>query len=232
MMKKVIKMPLETHEIETRHNPTFSVIWMHGLGADNQDFIPIVDELNLPSHLAIRFIFPNAPLIPVTINGGYVMRAWYDILNNDLSQREDSQGLRNSQQEIEKLIEKENQRGIATNKIILAGFSQGAAMTLQTGLRYPEKLAGLLCLSGYLPLVEQFSTEKNLNNQTTPIFIAHGLMDDIVPLERAQHSKDILLSQNHNVSWKTYTMGHSVCAEEIKDIALWLQEIINTNYLT
>src|SRR4030081_1797063 len=150
---------LETIQIETAPNPTVSVIWMHGLGADGSDFVPIVRELDLTGCPAIRFIFPHAPTMPVTVNGGYVMRAWYDVLGSDLARSEDEKGLRASQTAIEQLIAQEKSRGIAANRIVLAGFSQGCAMTLQTGLRHPEKLAGLLCLSGYLPIHTSVATE-------------------------------------------------------------------------
>ena len=183
---------LETIQIESAPNPTVSVIWMHGLGADGADFVPIVQELDLSGCPGIRFIFPHAPTMPVTINGGYVMRAWYDILGTDLSKREDEAGLRKSQAAIEALIAQEKSRGIAADRIILAGFSQGCAMTLQTGLRHPEKLAGLLCLSGYVPINATLAAERNAANQNTPIFMAHGRGDPIIPIDRAEKSRDLL----------------------------------------
>ncbi|HEX2531138.1 MAG TPA: dienelactone hydrolase family protein, partial [Burkholderiaceae bacterium] len=183
-------MPLlETIQIDTAPNPTVSVIWMHGLGADGSDFVPIVRELDLAGCPAIRFVFPHAPVMPVTINGGYVMRAWYDILGTDLVRREDEAGLRRSQAAIEQLIVQEKERGIAAGRIVLAGFSQGCAMALQTGLRHPEKLAGLLCLSGYVPLYGTVSEERSTANQDTPVFMAHGRADPIVPIERAEMSR-------------------------------------------
>ena len=217
---------LETIQIETAPNPTASVIWMHGLGADGNDFVPIVRELNLTGCPAIRFIFPHAPTMPVTINGGYVMRAWYDILGADLTRREDESGLRKSQKSIEDLIANEKARGIPAERIILAGFSQGCAMTLQTGLRYPEKLAGLICLSGYLPLHTAVPEERNAANQAMPIFMAHGEIDPVVPFQRAEQSREILKALDYNIEWHQYPMQHSVCIEEIEAIGDWLCKTI------
>jgi phospholipase/carboxylesterase len=217
---------LETIQIETGPNPTVSVIWMHGLGADGHDFVPIVRELDLAGCPAIRFVFPHAPMMPVTINNGYVMRAWYDILGVDIARREDEAGLRKSQAMIERLIEQEKARGIPANRIILAGFSQGCAMTLQTGLRYPEKLAGLLCLSGYLPLHTTVMAERHAANNDTPIFLAHGRGDPVIPIVRAEQSRDILNSLGYAIEWHEYMMPHSVCAEEIDDISAWLKRVL------
>jgi len=217
---------LETIQIETAPNPTVSVIWMHGLGADGNDFVPIVRELNLTGCPAIRFVFPHAPTMPVTINGGYVMRAWYDILGTDLIRREDETGLRKSQKSIEDLIANEKAHGIPANRIILAGFSQGCAMTLQTGLRYPEKLAGMICLSGYLPLHTLVAEERNPANQATPIFMAHGEIDPVVPFPRAEQSREILKGLGYNIEWHQYTMQHSVCIEEIEEIGNWLRKVL------
>ena len=217
---------LDTIELESAPNPTVSVIWMHGLGADGNDFVPIVKELNLHGCPAIRFIFPHAATIPVTINGGYVMRAWYDILGTDIAKREDEAGLRLSQKSIEQLIERENARGIPANRIILAGFSQGCAMALQVGLRYPEKLAGLLCLSGYVPLRDVVSNEIHSANHDTPIFLVHGRADPVIPLQRAVQSRDLLLELGYKLEWHEYMMQHSVCEEEIADISTWLQKVL------
>jgi phospholipase/carboxylesterase len=217
---------LETIQIETAPNPTASVIWLHGLGADGSDFVPIVRELDLTGCPPIRFVFPHAPTMPVTINNGYVMRAWYDILGVDLVRREDEAGLRKSQQAVEKLIEQEKSRGIAANRIILAGFSQGCAMTLQTGLRYPEKLAGLLCLSGYLPIHTTIPDERHSANHDTPIFMAHGRGDPVVAIDRAEKSRDILRSLGYKVDWHEYMMPHSVCAEEVEDIGEWMRRVL------
>ena len=219
-------MTLETIQIETTPNPTVSVIWLHGLGADGNDFVPIVRELDLTGCPPIRFIFPHAPVMPLTINNGYVMRAWYDILGTDLSRREDESGLRKSQALVEYLIEEEKARGIPASRILLAGFSQGCAMTLQTGLRYPEKLAGLLCLSGYLPLHTLVPDERHKANQHTPIYLAHGRSDPVIPIDRAEKSRDILRSLGYQVEWHEYMMPHSVCEEEIEDISAWLKRIL------
>lgn len=217
---------LESIQIETAPNPTASVIWLHGLGADGSDFVPIVRELDLTGCPAIRFVFPHAPTMPVTINNGYVMRAWYDILGVDLAKREDEAGLRKSQELVERLIAQEKSRGIAANRIVLAGFSQGCAMTLQTGLRHPEKLAGLLCLSGYLPIHATVPNERHSANHETPIFLAHGRGDPVVPIDRAEKSRDILKELGYQVEWHEYMMPHSVCAEEIEDIGAWMRRIL------
>ena len=217
---------LDTIQIESAPNPTAAVIWLHGLGADGSDFVPIVRELDLSGCPAIRFVFPTAPTMPVTINGGYVMRAWYDILEQDLVRREDEAGLRASQLQIDALIEAEKARGISADRIVLAGFSQGCAMTLQTGLRYPEKLAGLICLSGYLPLRETVPAERSAANQQTPIFMAHGRMDPVVVIERAEKSRDILRDLGYQIEWTEYPMQHSVCAEEVDAIGKWLTQVL------
>ncbi len=217
---------LETLERETAPNPTRAVIWLHGLGADGNDFAPIVPELRLPASPGIRFVFPHAPVQPVTINGGLPMRAWYDIRNSDLAQREDAQGIRQSQLAVQALIARENARGIATRHIVLAGFSQGCAMTLQAGLRLEEPLAGLVGLSGYLPLADTLADEAHPANHKTPIFLAHGTHDPVVPLQRAQDSCKQLIDQGYDVCWNTYPMPHSVCAEEIQDIADFLRRVL------
>jgi phospholipase/carboxylesterase len=219
-------MTLETIEIESGPNPTVAVIWMHGLGADGGDFVPIVRELDLTGCPAIRFVFPHAPTMPVTINGGYVMRAWYDILGTDLVKREDEGGLRKSQAMINELIEKEIARGIPADHIILAGFSQGCAMALQTGLRYHEKLAGLLCLSGYVPLSTLVEAERHESNQATSIFQAHGRGDNVIPIIRAEQSRDLLKLLGYEVEWHEYMMPHSVCPEEVDDIGAWLRRVL------
>ena len=214
---------LETVEISTGESPSAAVIWMHGLGADGNDFVPIVRELDLSGCPPIRFVFPHAETMPVTINNGYVMRAWYDILGMDLVRREDEAGLRKSQQQIEQLIARENERGIPASRIILAGFSQGCAMTLQTGLRYPEKLAGLICLSGYLPLSSLIKDERHQANLQTPIFMAHGRGDPVVQIGRAEASRELLKELGHPIDWREYMMPHSVCEEEIDDIGAWMR---------
>src|SRR5450830_995551 len=200
---------LETIKLASEATPTVSIIWMHGLGADGNDFVPLVKELDLRGCPGIRFIFPSAGTMPVTINNGYVMRAWYDILVSDLVRREDESGLRASQAQIEALVAREKARGIPADRIILAGFSQGCAMALQTGLRHPEKLAGLMCLSGYLPLRETVPAERSAANQQTPIFMAHGRMDPVVVIERAEKSRDILRDLGYQIQWTEYPMQHS-----------------------
>lgn len=219
---------LETVEIESGANPTAAIIWMHGLGADANDFVPIVKELDLRNCPTIRFVFPNAPQIPVTLNGGYIMRAWYDIAaaGTDINKREDEAGLRLSQQQIEALIARENARGIATDKIILAGFSQGCAMSLQTGLRHPQKLAGIMGLSGYVPLADKVGEERHAANQNTSIFLVHGTVDPVIPIQRAQQSRDLLISLGYPVEWHDYWMQHSVAPQEIIDIGNWLRKVL------
>jgi Predicted esterase len=224
--RTLMSAPLETIQIDTAPNPTASVIWLHGLGADGSDFVPIVRELDLSGCPPIRFIFPTAPTMPVTINGGYVMRAWYDIFAPDLVRREDEPGLRASQAAIETLIAQERARGIPSERILLAGFSQGCAMTLQTGLRHPERLAGLMCLSGYLPLAATIEAERHGANHDTPIFMAHGTMDPVVVLERAVKSRELLTQLGHKVEWHDYPMQHSVCGEEVEDIGAWLTKVL------
>ncbi len=217
---------LECIEMETGPNPGRAVIWLHGLGADGNDFAPLVPELKLQDMPPIRFVFPHAPVRPVTINNGMSMRAWYDIFAPDLVRREDDPGLRQSEQDIKALIARENERGVPTEKIVLAGFSQGCAMTLQTGLRLDQKLAALVGLSGYLPLAATVAAERHPANQDTPIFLAHGVMDPVVTLPRAEASHQALLDMGYPVTWKTYSMPHSVCLEEIEDIAAFLRRVL------
>ena len=217
---------LENIEIETAPNPTVAVIWMHGLGADGNDFVPMVRELDLAGLPPIRFVFPHADQIPVTVNGGYVMRAWYDITNADLVRREDEAGLRRSQLQVEALIAREKARGIKADRIILAGFSQGCAMTLQTGLRHPEKLAGLMCLSGYLPLSATVAAERTEESLDTPILMVHGSSDGVIPIARAEQSRDLLESMGYQVEWHAYPMQHSLCQQEVADIGAWLKKVL------
>ena len=217
---------LETIQVDTGPNPTVSVIWLHGLGASGDDFVPIVRELDLSGLPPIRFIFPHAPSMPVTVNNGYVMRAWYDIVGADLSRREDEKGLRASQAMVEELIAAEKARGVPAERIVLAGFSQGCAMTIQTGLRHPEKLAGLLCLSGYVPLNATIAAERHPANQQTPVFLAHGRGDQVIPIIRAEQSRDLLKSLGYDVEWHEYTMPHSVCQEEVADIGAWFRRVL------
>ena len=217
--------PLQAIEIETRPNPSHSVIWMHGLGADGSDFVPIVRELKLPP-LGIRFIFPHAPMRPVTINGGFVMRAWYDIVVQDLGRQEDERGIRDSQELVGQLIEKEIGRGIPANRIVLAGFSQGGVITLQAGLRYSKRLAGLLALSCYLPLAATLEKERSAANQDVPLFIGHGTTDDIVPLKRGTDARDALAKLGYKPEFHQYPMPHSVHPDEIADIGAWFQRTL------
>jgi phospholipase/carboxylesterase len=217
---------LQNIEIETAPNPTAAIIWLHGLGADGNDFVPLVRELDLKGLGGIRFVFPHAKTIPVTINGGYIMRAWYDITGAELTRREDESGLRDSQRDVEALIAREKARGIPASRIILAGFSQGCAMTLQTGLRHPEKLAGMLCLSGYLPLNEKVTHERTEESIDTPVFMAHGRQDHVVPFIRAEQSRDILKDLGYTIEWHEYPMQHSLCFEEVQDISAWLKKVL------
>jgi phospholipase/carboxylesterase len=217
---------LETVELETAPRPRVAVIWMHGLGADGHDFPPIVPELGLGAAPGARFVFPHAPRRPVTINNGMVMRAWYDVLALDGPRREDEAGLRESQRQIEALIEREQARGIPAARIVLAGFSQGGAMALQTGLRHPERLAGLLALSCYLPLADRLPAEASPASRGVPIFMAHGTGDDLIPVARARRSRDVLAALGHPVEWREYPMPHAVCPAEIRDIGAWLRGVV------
>ncbi len=217
---------LDCVELEPNIPATASVIWLHGLGADGNDFVPIVPELRLPDSLAVRFIFPHAPVRPVTLNGGMRMRAWYDILGLDRAAREDETGIRAAQAQIAALIQRENARGVPSERIVLAGFSQGGAITLQTGLRYPEKLAGLMILSSYLTLRDSLATEAVQANRTTPIFMAHGEFDYMLPMQLGSFSRDLLLQNGYTVDWHAYPMEHQVCAEEIRDVATWLKTVL------
>ena len=201
------------------------MIWLHGLGADGHDFEPIVPEFGLPDSLAVRFVFPNAPLRPVTINMGMRMRAWYDIFQLG-GGAEDEAGIRSSQDLLESLISREVKRGILHNKIVLAGFSQGGAIALQTGLRHAERLAGVLALSTYLPLSKTLEKERAAANSDLPIFMAHGEYDDMIPLDRAARSRDALQALGYAPEWREYPMPHSVCPQEIADIAAFLLRIL------
>lgn len=213
-------------EIETAPQPTASVIWLHGLGADGHDFVPIVPELRLPSDLAVRFVFPHAPHRPVTINRGSVMRAWYDIAETEFGRREDEAGIRESEQTMRALIQRETERGIASERIVLAGFSQGGAVVLHTGLRLPQRLAGILALSTYLPLADTLKAEAHPANADVPIFMAHGTDDPIIPLALGESSAGLLTRRGANLEWRTYEMEHSVCLDEIQDIAGWLTRVL------
>ena len=220
-------MPLDTIEHQTGAAPRAAVIVLHGLGADGNDFVPVAHELDLDAVGPVRFVFPHAPTRPVTINGGYVMRAWYDILGLDARElREDEAGLRGSQALVEALIAREKERGIDAARIVLAGFSQGCAMTLMTGLRHGERLAGLVGLSGYLPLAAQTGAERADANRATPIFLAHGSADPVIPIARARQSRDALVALGHAVEWHEYPMPHSVSAAEIADLNRFLLRVL------
>jgi phospholipase/carboxylesterase len=215
--------PLETIEIETAPDPRASIIWMHGLGADGNDFVPLADEIALP--IAVRYIFPHAPMMPVSINNGYVMRAWYDISDAAI-RREDEAGVRASQQSVETLLAREKSRGMAANRIVLAGFSQGGAVALQAGLRHGERLAGIMALSTYVPLADKLALEANPSNRDLPIFMAHGTADPMIAFARARESRDLLLQHAYAVEWHEYPMQHSVCPQEIADIGKWLRRVL------
>lgn len=215
-------MALDTIQIETGPQPTASIIILHGLGADGNDFVPFADELDLESVGPVRWIFPHAPTMPVTINNGYVMRAWYDIFGMELVQREDEAGLRRSMAMVNGLVDAERARGIAADRIVLGGFSQGCAMALLAGLRYPERLAGLVGMSGYLPLASSLAAERSAANAGLPIFMAHGRLDPVVPFQRAVASREVLAALGYGVEWHEYPMPHSVCGEEVADLNRWL----------
>jgi len=221
--------PLETIVVEPAAPANAAVIWMHGLGADGHDFEPVVPEFDLPPAVQARFVFPHAPYRPITINGGHVMRGWYDIAElNSLRQQEDESGIRASARAIEALIAQQVSSGIPTRRIVLAGFSQGAAMALHTGLRYAQPLAGIIALSGYLPLMASFPTDAHNANAHTPIFLAHGTDDNVVPLHLGESTRVLLERDNYVVTWRTYPMPHSVSALEIRDIAEFLRAVYKT----
>jgi phospholipase/carboxylesterase len=209
-------------EIETASNPTASVIWLHGLGADGNDFMPIVPELKLPATLALRFVFPHAPVRKVTINSGMAMRAWYDIAAADLNSRADIAGVRQSQAQLEALIAREKTRGIVASRIVLAGFSQGGAIALYTAIRHQERLAGVIALSTYLVNADSLAEEAAAINRDLPIFMAHGTADPVVRFEWGDASHRALVASGYRVAWHAYRMEHSVCMEEIEAIGAWI----------
>ena len=213
-------------ELETRPNPDATVILMHGLGADGNDFVPIVREFELPKDHGVRFVFPHAPTRPVTINGGMSMRAWYDIVGVDLTPRGDETGIRESQVIVEKFIAREKARGIKSSRIVLAGFSQGGVIALQTGLRHPERLGGIMALSTYLAMPQKLAAEMHQANRDIPIFMAHGTADPTIQLEWADASRRALEAQGYKVDWHTYRMQHSVSLEEVRDIGTWLSKVL------
>ena len=222
-------MPYTTHEseenvvLEPATKADAAVIWLHGLGADGYDFVPIVDELRLPPTLAVRFIFPHARPRPVTINNGFVMRAWYDITGLGPDRKEDDAGIRESAGVVNGYIEQQNARGVATERIVIAGFSQGGAIALQASLRYPERLGGVMALSTYLPLRESVAAEASRANKDLPILMCHGLRDPMIAAAIGKASRDQLVSLGYTVEWQSYPMEHQVCMEEVHDISRWLQ---------
>ncbi|KQZ79307.1 carboxylesterase [Rhodanobacter sp. Root561] len=215
-------MTLPAVEHETAAHPTHSIIWLHGLGADGHDFAPIVPELVDPAWPALRFVFPHAPVRPVTINNGMSMRAWYDITGFDLTSRQDEAGISASVAATEALIAREHERGVPSERIILAGFSQGGAIALSAGVRHAQKLAGIVALSTYLPLSATVASERHAANAATPIFWGHGTADPVVVLQRGSDSRNALQALGYTVDWHTYPMAHAVCAEEIGDLRHWL----------
>jgi phospholipase/carboxylesterase len=217
---------LQTIELEPGGAPHATVIVLHGLGADGTDFLPMADELKLGAVGPVRFVFPRAPVRPVTINGGYAMRAWYDILGADIVRREDTAGLRESMRLVRQVIEREVGRGVPARRIVLAGFSQGCAVTLGAGLRHPERLAGLAGLSGYVPLADTTAAERHAANRETPVFLAHGRSDGVVPLARGIAGRDLLQSLGQPVEWHDYPMEHSVCMEEVQALNAWLLKVL------
>jgi phospholipase/carboxylesterase len=219
---------LPTVERQTGESPQCAIIWLHGLGADGYDFEPIVDEFDFDQLPALRFVFPHAPMRAVTINGGYVMRAWYDIVSADFAPgREETEGVRESARQIETLLARENARGIPDSRIVLAGFSQGGVIALHTGLRHPRRLAGILALSCYLPLADTLATEAATANRDVPIFMAHGRADPVIPYDYGKRSAKLLKAQDRPVQWHGYATEHSVCQEELQDIEGWLSQVLS-----
>lgn len=217
-------------EAQTALDPVFSVIWLHGLGADGHDFEPVVPQLRLNPGLTVRFIFPHAPMRPITCNGGMVMRGWYDIKNlpgqGDWEREIDHAGLQDSGRIVCELIEQENRRGIPTGNIVLAGFSQGGAVVISAGLRLASSLAGIIALSTYIPGPDELMAHKTPDNQDTPIFMGHGSYDPLIPVSVGDHSKAVLERNGYNVLWRCYPMQHSVCPEELQDVADFLNRIL------
>lgn len=221
-------MSLEVIEAQTGEQPVATILIMHGLGADGRDFVPVAEQLDLSSVGPVRFLFPNAPVIPVTINGGYQMPAWYDILGANLTAGQDEKGMRQTQAAINQLIDREVARGMPASRIVVVGFSQGCAMALMTGLRYPERLAGIMGLSGYLPLAHTVAAERSPANEGLPVFLAHGKHDGVVPLAAATATREALMGMGYPVDWHAYEMEHSVCMEEIADMNQWLLRVLTS----
>jgi phospholipase/carboxylesterase len=219
-------MKLQTIELNPGAEPRATVIVLHGLGADGTDFLPMADELELDAVGPVRYVFPRAPVRPVTVNGGHVMRAWYDILGTDLARREDEAGLRDAFAQVQQLIEREGARGVPSRRIVLAGFSQGCAVTLGGGLRHGQRLAGLAGLSGYVPLADTLAAERSDANRDTPVFLAHGRQDGVVAFARGSAGRDLLQAQGQPVEWHDYPMEHSVCIEEVQALQQWLLRVL------
>ena len=219
-------MSLETIELHPAGDAVASVIILHGLGADGTDFLPMCDQLDLAAIGPVRYPLPRAPVRPVTLNGGYEMRAWYDILGTQLDRREDEAGLRDSMRDVFALIDRERARGVPARRIVLGGFSQGCAMTLLAGLRYPERLGGLLGMSGYLPLAANTAAERHAANADVPLFLAHGQRDGVIGLDRAVASRDALAQLGYRIEWHEYPMEHSVCMDEVEAINAWLRRVL------
>lgn len=219
---------LDTIEHETGDTPDSAVIWLHGLGADGNDFLPIIQELHLPAELSIRFIFPNAPVRPITINQGYQMPGWYDVASLNIIDQEDVAGINQSSQAIAQLCSRQQDLGIRPERIILAGFSQGGAIALHCGLQYPKPLGGIMALSCYLPQCVQLDTSSTAANRAVPVFMAHGLEDDVIAHVYAQRSMQKLQSAGYTLDWHSYSMAHSVCMEEIQDIRRWMLQILTS----
>jgi len=218
--------PLDKIIVEHGKNPDAAIIWLHGLGADGHDFEPVVPELGLPDHLAVRFIFPHAPAIPVTVNNGYIMPAWYDFRQTDTGIEHDGKDIAHSARQIQRLIEQQEMHGIAPDRIILAGFSQGGAMAIYCGLRQPEPLAGIMALSAYLLMPDRLDDEMKDSARTVPIFLAHGVEDPVVPYAAGDASRRRLETAGCRVEWRSYPMEHHVCPREIQDIGLWISKIL------
>jgi phospholipase/carboxylesterase len=219
-------MSLKYLEINPNRPPTAAVIWLHGLGAGADDFLSIVPQLKLPDSLGLRFVFPQAPILPITVNNGYKMPAWYDVYGFDRYSKQDEQGIRHSEKQLTQLINNEIDNGISSDKIVLAGFSQGGAIALHTALRFKQKLAGTMVLSSYLPIAEFIAEEKSEENTGLPIFLAHGEDDPILPLVAAELTREYLSAHNYPIDWHLYPMAHTLCLEEIRDISNWLQKVL------
>lgn len=217
---------LDSIIIDTRPDPESAVIWLHGLGADGNDFVPVVEQLQIPSHVGIRFIFPHAPVRPITINQGYPMPGWYDISSQSIVDEEDEAGIKESSAILKQLCEEQEANGISADNIVIAGFSQGGAIALHCGCRYPKPLAGIMALSTYLPLPDTLADEISETAIETPVFMAHGRQDEVVAYEHGIRSKELLDEYNIDVHWHEYDMGHAVCGEEISHIRQWLMDVL------